>query len=147
MASSPEKGGEGEGGEEVPTGVADGADGRNDFVVAPSNPVGLRTGKGGEVQRTTGGDDHVVEVRDRFSDLGTFSISKRLAFQRPDSDPYLRYPLEVDVASVMKELGDLLELEPSEDEAVGVASRDQLALPGDVENFDAEVRPSGLVFF
>ena len=38
----------------------------------------------------------------------------------------------------MKELGDLLELEPSEDEAAGVASRDQPALPGDVENFDAE---------
>jgi len=38
----------------------------------------------------------------------------------------------------MKELGDLLELEPSEDEAAGVTSRDQPALPGDVENFDAE---------
>ena len=137
-ASSPEKGGEGEGGEEVPTGVADGTDGRNDFVVAPSDPVGLRTGKGGEVQRTTGGDDHVVEVRDRFSDLGTFSISKHLAFQRPDSDPYLRYPLEVDVASVMKELGDLLGLEPSEAETAGVASVSQPALPEDVENFDAE---------
>jgi len=37
----------------------------------------------------------------------------------------------------MKELGDLLELEPSEDVA-GFASRDQPALPGDVENFDAE---------
>ena len=137
-ASSPEKGGEGEGGEEVPTGVADGADGRSDFVVAPSDPVGLRTGKGGEVQRTTGGDDHVVEVRDRFSDLGTFSISKRLAFQRPDSDSYLRYPLEVDVASVMKELGDLLGIEPSEAETAGVASVSQPALPEDVENFDAE---------
>ena len=38
----------------------------------------------------------------------------------------------------MKELGDLLELEPSEGEAAGVSSRDQPALPGDVENFDAE---------
>ena len=38
----------------------------------------------------------------------------------------------------MKELGDLLELEPSEDEAAGVALRDQPALPGDVENLDAE---------
>ena len=38
----------------------------------------------------------------------------------------------------MKELGDLMELEPSEDEAAGVASRDQPALPRDVENFDAE---------
>jgi hypothetical protein len=80
----------------------------------------------------------VVEVRDRFSDLGTFSISKRLAFQRPDSDSYLRYPLEVDVASVMKELRDLLGIEPSEAETAGVASVSQPALPEDVENFDAE---------
>ena len=73
-----------------------------------------------------------------FSELGTFSISRRLAFQGPDIDPYLRYPLQVDVAYVMKELGDLLELEPSEDEADGFTSRDQPALPGDVENFNAE---------
>ena len=77
-------------------------------------------------------------MKDCFSELGTFSISGRLAFQGPDIDPYLRYSLQVDVASVMKELGDLLELEPSEDEAAGVASRDQPALPGDIENFDAE---------
>ena len=38
----------------------------------------------------------------------------------------------------MKELGDLLGLEPSEAETAGVASRNQPALPGDVENFDAE---------
>ena len=76
-------------------------------------------------------------MKDCFSELGTFSISGRLAFQGPNIDPYLRFPLQVDVASVMKELGDLLELEPSEDEA-GVVSRDQPALPGDVENFDAE---------
>ena len=79
----------------------------------------------------------MVEVRDRFSDLGTFSISKHLAFQRPDSGPYLRYSLVVDVTSVMKELGDLLGLEPSESETAGVASVSQPALPEDVENFDA----------
>jgi len=79
----------------------------------------------------------LVEAKDRFSELSTFSISRRLAFQGPDIDPYLLFPLQVDVASVMKELGDLLELEPSEDEA-GVASRDQPALPRDVENFDDE---------
>ena len=38
----------------------------------------------------------------------------------------------------MKELGDLLGLEPSEVETAGVMSRNQPALPGDVENFDAE---------
>ena len=80
----------------------------------------------------------MVEAKDHFSELGTFSISGRLAFQGPDIDPNLRFPLQLDVASVMKELGDLLELEPSEDEAAGVALRDQPALPGDVENFDAE---------
>jgi len=80
----------------------------------------------------------LIEAKDRFSELGTISISRRLAFQGPDIDPYLRYPLQVDVASVMKELGDLLGLEPSEAETVGVASRNQPALPGDVENFDAE---------
>ena len=71
-----------------------------------------------------GANDHLVEAKDRFSEVGTFSISWRLAFQGPDIDPYLRFPLQVDVASMMKELGDLLELEPSEDEAAGVASRD-----------------------
>ena len=80
----------------------------------------------------------MVEAKDHFFEIGTFPISRHLAFQGPDIDPYHRFPLQVDVASVMKELGDLLELEPSEDEAAGVASRDQLALPGDVENFDAE---------
>jgi len=80
----------------------------------------------------------LFEAKDRFSELGTFSISRRLSFQGPDIDPYLRYPLQVDVASVMKELGDLLGLEPSEAETTGVASRNQPALPGDVESFDAE---------
>ena len=49
----------------------------------------------------------------------------------------------------MKELGDLLEQDPSKDEA-GVASRDQPALPGDVENFDVEgtaLRPCLLLGF
>ena len=85
-----------------------------------------------------GADSHLIEAKDRFSELGTFSISRRLAFQGPDIDPYLWFPLQLDVASVMKELGDLLELESSEDEAAGVVSRDQPALPGGVENFDAE---------
>ena len=80
----------------------------------------------------------MVEAKDHFSELGTFSISRRLAFQGPDIDPYLRFPLQVDVASVMKELGDLLGIEPSEAETAGVASVSQPALPEDVENFDAE---------
>ena len=47
-------------------------------------------------------------------------------------------PLQVDVASVMKELWDLLGLEPSEAETAGVVSRNHPALPRDVENFDVE---------
>ena len=105
---------------------------------APKDSIAFQAGEDDKAQGTAGADGHLIEAKDRFSELGTFSISRRLAFQGPDIDPYLRYPLQVDVASVMKELGDLLELEPSEDEAAGVASRDQLALPGDVENFDAE---------
>ena len=38
----------------------------------------------------------------------------------------------------MKELGDLLGLEPSRDETAGFSSTSQPALPVDVENFDAE---------
>jgi len=104
---------------------------------APKDSIAFQAGEGDKAQGTAGADGHLVEAKDRFSELGTFSISRRLAFQGPDIDPNLRFPLQLDVASVMKELGDLLELEPSEDEA-GVASRDQPALPGDVENFDAE---------
>ena len=136
--SSPEKDGDREGGKEVPTGGSKGADGKDDFMGAPGDSIALQTGEGDKAQGTAGVDGHLIEAKDRFSELGTFSISRRLAFQGPDIDPYLRYPLQVDVASVMKELGDLLGLEPSEAETVGVASRNQPALPGDVENFDAE---------
>ena len=105
---------------------------------APKDSIAFQAGEDDKAQGTAGADSHLIEAKDQFSELGTFSISRRLAFQGPDIDPYLRYPLQVDVASVMKELGDLLELEPSEDEAAGVASRDQPALPGDVESSDAE---------
>ena len=105
---------------------------------APKDSIAFQAGEDDKAQGTAGADGHLIEAKDRFSELGTFSISRRLAFQGPDIDPYLRYPLQVDVASVMKELGDLLGLEPSEVETAGVMSRNQPALPGDVENFDAE---------
>ncbi|KAG2643776.1 hypothetical protein PVAP13_2KG348189 [Panicum virgatum] len=111
---------------------------------APKDSIAFQAGEDDKAQGTAGADVHLVEAKDCFSELGTFSIFGRLAFQGPDIDPYLRFPLQVDVASMMKELGDLLELEPSEDEAAGVASRDQPALPGDVENFDAEGFMKGL---
>jgi hypothetical protein len=134
---SPEKDDDKDGGKDIPTGGSQGADGKDDLMEAPKDSIAFQAGEDDKAQGTAGLDGHLIEAKDRFSELGTFSISRRLAFQGPDIDPYLRFPLQVDVASVMKELGDLLELEPSEDEA-GVASRDQPALPGDVENFDAE---------
>ena len=123
---------------DILTGGSQGADGRNDLMEAPKDSIAFQAGEDDKAQGTAGADVHLVEAKDHFSELGTFSISGRLAFQGPDIDPNLRFPLQLDVASVMKELGDLLELEPSEDEAAGVALRDQPALPGDVENFDAE---------
>ena len=65
-------------------------------------------------QEVVGASSHLIGAKDRFSELGTLSISKRLAFQGPDIDPYLWYALQVDVANVMKELGELLGLESSE---------------------------------
>ena len=126
-----------DGGKDILTGGSQGADGKNDLMEAPKDSIAFQAGEDDKAQGTAGADVHLVEAKDHFSEIGTFPISRRLAFQGPDIDPYLWFPLQVDVASVMKELGDLLELEPSEDEA-GVASRDQPALPRDVENFDAE---------
>ena len=121
--SSPEKDEDMERGKEVPTRGSKGADGKDGFMRAPSDSIALQTGEDDKAQGTAGVDGHLIEAKDRFSELGTFSISRRLAFQGPDIDPYLQYPLQVDVASVIKELGDLLGLEPSEAETAAVASR------------------------
>jgi len=83
-------------------------------------------------------DSHLIGAKDRFSELGIPLISRRLAFQGLDIDPYLRYALQVDAADVMKELGELLGLESSEAGVSQSASRSQPALPEDVESFDAE---------
>ena len=91
-----------------------------------------------KAQGDEGTSSNLIGARDRFSELGTPSISRRLAFQGPDIDPYLRYALQVDVANVMKELGELLGLEPSETGTSQVVSKSQPALPEDVESFDAE---------
>ena len=69
-----------EGGEEVPTGGFEGADGKDDFVIAPRDSIALQTGEGGKAQETAGADRHLIEAKDRFSELGIFSISKHLAF-------------------------------------------------------------------
>jgi len=136
--SSPEKDDDMERGKEVPIGGSKGADGKDDFMGGPSDSIALQTGEDDKAHGTAGVDGHLIEAKDRFSELGTFSISRRLAFRGTDIDPYPRYPLQVDVASVMKELGDLMGLEPSEAETAGVASTNHPALPRDVKNFDAE---------
>ena len=105
---------------------------------APRDSIALLTSEDDKAQGTVGAGGHLIEAKDRFSKLGTSSISRRLAFQGPDIDPYLRYALQVDVANVMKELGELLGLEPLEIGTSQVVSKSQPALPEDVESFDAE---------
>ena len=47
---------------------------------APRDSIALQTSKGGKAQETAGADSHLIEAKDRFSELGIFSISKHLAF-------------------------------------------------------------------
>ena len=94
---------------------------------------------GVRVLDTTRAASHLIEPKDRFSELGIPLISRRLAFQGPDIDPYLRYAIQVDVASMVKELGEMLRLDPSEaGTSSQVSSRTQPALPEDVESFDVD---------
>ena len=96
------------------------------------------------VLETVGAASHLIEAKDRFSELGIPLISRRLAFQGSDIDPYLRYAIQVDVATMVKELGELLGLESSK---AGIssqaASKTKPALPEDVESFDVEGEPFG----
>ena len=95
-------------------------------------------------QEAVGAAGHLIEARDKFSELGIPLISKRLPFQGPDIDSYLRYALQVDVASMVKELGELLELDPSEAETSQAASKSQPALPEDIESLMLKVSYSDL---
>ena len=90
--SSPEKDDDMERGKVVPTGGSKGDDRKDDFMGAPSDSIALQTGEDDKAQGTAGVDGHLIEAKDWFSELGTFSISRRLAFQGPDIDPYLWYP-------------------------------------------------------
>ena len=126
--------------EEEKNATAGGSDddgGRDGSVGAPKESVLLAIDNE-KAQEAKGTSSHLIGARDRFSELGTPSISRRLAFQGPDIDPYLRYALQVDVANVMKELGELLGLEPPEAGTSQVASKIHPALPEDVESFDVE---------
>ena len=113
----------------APTGVSDDDGGRDGSVGAPKESVLLAIDDE-KAQEVEGTSSHLIGARDRFS--------RRLAFQGPDIDPYLRYALQVDVANVMKELGELLGLEPPETGTSQVVSKSQPTLPEDVESFDAE---------
>ena len=100
--------------------------------------LGVGDEGGFRTQETARVEGHLIAAKDKFSELGTPLTSRRLAFQGPDIDPYLRYALQVDVANVMKELRELLGLEPLEIGTSQVVSKSQPALPEDVESFDAE---------
>ena len=125
-------------GKNAPAGGSDDDGGRGDSVGPPKDSSVLLAIDVEKAQEAEGTSSHLIGARDRFSELGTPSISRRLAFQGPDIDPYLRYALQVDVANVMKELRELLGLEPPETGTSQVVSKSQPALPEDVESFDAE---------
>jgi hypothetical protein len=125
-------------GEEVPAGGSEGAGERGVSMGAPKDSTILLTSEGDKAQETVRDSSHLIKAKDRFSELGTPLISRRLAFQGPDIDPYLRYALQVDVASMVKELGELLGLDPSETSTSQAALKGQPALPEDIESFDAE---------
>ena len=132
-------------GERVPAGETEGTGGRGASVGAPKDSTALLIGD----DETAPGavDSHLIGAKDRFSELGIPLISRCLAFQGLDIDPYLRYALQVDVANVMKELGELLGLESSEAGVSQSASRSQPALPKDVKSFDAEGKVLRSQFF
>ena len=73
-----------DGGKDIPTGGSQGADGKDDLMEAPKDSIAFQAGKDDKAQGIAGADGHLVEAKDRFSELGTFSISRRLAFQGPD---------------------------------------------------------------
>ena len=61
-----------EGGKMVPTGGSKGADGKDGFMRAPSDLIALQTGEDDKAQGTVGANGHLIEAKDRFSELGTF---------------------------------------------------------------------------
>ena len=74
--SSPEKDDDREGGKEVPTGGSQGADGKDDLMEASKDSIAFQADEDDKAQGTAGADGHVIEAKDRFSELGTFLISR-----------------------------------------------------------------------
>jgi hypothetical protein len=111
-------------GEKIPLDGLEGAGAEDAPKEVPKDSSLLVSGDEDRVRvlETIGPTSHLIEAKDRFSKLGIPLISRRLAFQGPDIDPYLRYAIQVDVASMVKELGELLGLEPSETETSSQAA-------------------------
>ena len=76
-------------GEEVPAGGSEGASERGVSMGALKDSTILLTSEGDKAQETVTGSSHLIEAKDRFSELGTPLISRCLAFQGPNIDPYL----------------------------------------------------------
>ena len=88
-------------GENSPAGGSEGSGGREGSMGAPKDSTVLLAVGDETAQEVVGASSHLIGAKDRFFELGIPLISKRLAFQGPDIDPYLRYALQVDVANVM----------------------------------------------
>ena len=56
--SSPEKDDDREGGKEVPTRGSQGADGKDDLMVAPKDSIAFHAGEDDKAQGTAGADGH-----------------------------------------------------------------------------------------
>ncbi|KAG2562483.1 hypothetical protein PVAP13_8KG234704 [Panicum virgatum] len=74
-----------------------------------------------------------------FSELGRISTPRRLMFQGPDIDPFLRYALEVDIVKWMIELRGITGgLGAHGASASATSSSQAMTLPMEFENFDVE---------
>ena len=102
-----------------------------------ASPPSYKGEESQEVHETTVAP--TLEGSDKFSELGTSLIPRRLSFQGLDVDPYLWYAIEVDVVNMVLVLGELLELGPA---GAGTSAHGGLGaqspLPEDVESFDSE---------
>ena len=64
--SSPEKDDDMERGKEVPTGGSKGADGKDDFMGAPSDSIALQTSEDDKAQGIAGAGGHLFEQKIGF---------------------------------------------------------------------------------
>ncbi|XP_039777187.1 uncharacterized protein LOC120644603 [Panicum virgatum] len=83
-----------------------------------------------------------------FSELGRISTPRRLMFQGPDIDPFLRYALEVDIVKWMIELRGITGgLGAHGASASATSSSQAMTLPMEFENFDVEEFQRGLSMY